>query len=226
MKPEKREAARRLRQQGWSVKEITRELGVAKSSVSLWVRDIELTPEQKRALHDRSGPRYRAQANGSKAVAAKYRELRCEYQAEGRAKALEMDPLHITGCMLYWAEGAKARNILQFGNSDPAMMQFFLRFLREALQIEENKIGLRINCYTGNGLDVKEIEHFWRELLGLPESALKKTIINRQPTSSQQKGRKLPYGMCIIDVCDTRAVQHIFGAIQAYSGIDNPVWLD
>lgn len=60
MKTEQREAARELRRQGRSVNEIVRELGVAKSSVSLWVRDVELTAEQQHELHNRRGPRYRA----------------------------------------------------------------------------------------------------------------------------------------------------------------------
>lgn len=46
--------------------------------------------------------------------------------------------------------------------------------------------------------------------------------VNKQPTSSQQKGRKLPYGVCEVSVQSTKAVQHVFGAIQEYSGIDKP----
>ncbi|MFH1990725.1 MAG: hypothetical protein ABIJ19_02610, partial [Patescibacteria group bacterium] len=42
--------ARRLRCLGYSFNEIHKKLGVAKSSVSLWVRDIRLTPEQKLEL--------------------------------------------------------------------------------------------------------------------------------------------------------------------------------
>jgi|FLYN01.1.fsa_nt_gi transposase len=43
MKKEEREKARELRRAGHSVKEICRMLGVAKSSVSAWVRDFEET---------------------------------------------------------------------------------------------------------------------------------------------------------------------------------------
>jgi transcriptional regulator with XRE-family HTH domain len=45
MKVQERNEARRLRRdEGLSLKEIALQLGVAKSSVSHWVRDIELTP--------------------------------------------------------------------------------------------------------------------------------------------------------------------------------------
>jgi Putative ATPase subunit of terminase (gpP-like) len=49
-KEEERRRARELRAMGWSVRAITAELGVAKSSVSLWVRDVPVppTPEPRR----------------------------------------------------------------------------------------------------------------------------------------------------------------------------------
>ena len=45
--------ARELRGQGLSMNEIVRTLGVAKSSVSFWVRDIELTVAQKKELSEK-----------------------------------------------------------------------------------------------------------------------------------------------------------------------------
>lgn len=56
MKKEERKKARQLRREGWAIQKISVELGVAKSSVSVWVRDIpqpekftkEYRAEQKR----------------------------------------------------------------------------------------------------------------------------------------------------------------------------------
>ena len=48
MKTEQRELARTIRQlEGAPIKEIARRVGVAPSPVSVWVRDIELTPAQE-----------------------------------------------------------------------------------------------------------------------------------------------------------------------------------
>ena len=52
----------------WQGKKIARELGVAQSSVSLWVRDIELPPEVPRRLLGRGG-RARAARLREKAAA-------------------------------------------------------------------------------------------------------------------------------------------------------------
>ena len=50
MKTDERNEARRLRALGWSIREIQAHLGVARSSVSIWVRDVPLTQEQRDEL--------------------------------------------------------------------------------------------------------------------------------------------------------------------------------
>src|SRR5262245_53886102 len=51
MKTAEREMARRIRrEEGASINEIARRTGAAKSSISRWVRDIELTKEQHESL--------------------------------------------------------------------------------------------------------------------------------------------------------------------------------
>ena len=100
MKLAEREEARTLRRrQGQSIKEIARALGVSTSSVSHWVRDVELTGEQLDALRARN-PILNGQLAGVKARAARARRLRAAAQAEGRAAARRSDPLHLAGCML------------------------------------------------------------------------------------------------------------------------------
>jgi hypothetical protein len=71
----------------------------------------------------------------------------------------------------------------------------------------------------------KEIEDYWLLLLGLNRNCLRKTLINLKPSSSQQKGRKLKYGMCKVSVYKVRHVQHILGAIQEYATIEKLEWL-
>ncbi len=138
---ERNKAGLLRREQGLSVKELTRLLGVSKSSVSLWVRDIELTRAQREALQERMGAAGEA---GSAANAAKGLARRREAQGSGRAAARrEGDLLHAAGCMLYWAEGSRNRNVVEFVNSDPAMILFFARFLRICFQVPDEKIRLR-----------------------------------------------------------------------------------
>ena len=54
-KLELQERARVMRAQNMTLQDIATELGVAKSSVSLWVRDVPFTPSKRR-----TGPRLRS----------------------------------------------------------------------------------------------------------------------------------------------------------------------
>ena len=47
MKTDEQRRARELRAEGWSVKEIQQHLGVSRSSVSIWVRDVPLDRQQR-----------------------------------------------------------------------------------------------------------------------------------------------------------------------------------
>jgi hypothetical protein len=228
-KPRERELARELRREGLSYKRIAAALGVSVSSAHLWTRDIELTAEQKAFnLRGPRGPqnpelvRRRAER-----WAAKSRDLRLVCQHEGRATAHRGDPLHQAGCMLYWAEGAKARNSIQFSNSDPHMVALFRRFLTEALAIPRGAILFSINVYTNNGLSLAEIERHWLDQLDLPAGNARKHMANHMPTSSSGRAKnKLPYGVCTLRVHNTWMLQHIYGAIQEYAGFEKPAWLD
>jgi hypothetical protein len=164
-KEEEKAIARDLRQQGWSYGEIGKQLGVAKSSVKNWCSDIEISEEQEQAINHRK-QQWGAKNNGAMINKRKGLEERRLYQAEGRLKAREKSRLHIIGCMLYWSEGSKSRrNELTFANSDPAMIEIFMRFLREELFIQNEKIRLEIHCYAQSKEELNEIEIYWLELL-------------------------------------------------------------
>lgn len=130
--------------------------------------------------------------------------------------------------MLYWAEGAKERNVVKFANSDPAMVRFFASFLTVCFDVPAPDFRLRLNVYTNNGLAMAEIENYWLQALKLPRTCLRGHTLNSYPTSSSGKKRnKLPYGVCFLTVAkSTHIVQHIYGAIQEYAGFEEPRWLD
>jgi hypothetical protein len=219
MKREVREKARELRRRGMSVGAIAKAVGASKGSVSVWVRDIELTEEQKAALK-RCQHRWGAQNKGAQANRSKHLEKRKAYQEAGRARAREGSPLHLAGCMLYWAEGAKKRNHLYFVNSDSNMLQLFIRFLRDELKVDDSDIALYIHCHNAD--DIKRIQQYWTDVLQLPSSCLRKAQVKK---GSDTRRNILTHGVCGIAVNRTELVMHIFGAIQEYGGFDNPDWL-
>jgi hypothetical protein len=228
-KPAERDLASELRRAGVPYKRIAAALGVSPSSAYAWTQDIELTPEQKAYnLRGPTGPQNPEHVRRrAESWAAKCRDLRSICQEEGRSTARDPVPLHLAGCMLYWAEGAKGRNAIQFTNSDPNMVVLFRRFLTEALGVDREEIVFTINVYTNNGLTLAQIERYWLDLLELAPANARKHTTNHMPTSSSGRAKnKLPYGVCTLRVHNTWMLQHIYGAIQEYAGFDEPRWLD
>ena len=221
-----RAEARRLREiDGESVKVIARRLGVAPSTASRWVRDIELTPDQQASLATRNA-RFAGQNKGHRARRDNARAQRLAWQQAGRARAIEGDPLHRAGCMSHWAEGNKDRGRVVFCNSDVDMMRLFGRFLRECFGVADDRLTFYVNCFLGNGLSLADIEAFWLDALALPRASLRKSIVNRPSSASRGRGRILLYGTGRVTLCSTEVAQSIYGAIQEYGGFERPAWLD
>jgi hypothetical protein len=226
MKTAERDMARRLRrEEGRSIRDIQRLLGVSKSSVSLWVRDIELTQEQHQALRD-GNPAYNRQLSGRTVFVARCRERRRVWQEEGRTAARRGESFHAAGAMLYWAEGAKSRNTVDICNSDADVLRFFLSFLRVYFDVPNDKIRIHCNLFADHLEKQREVEQFWLDVLELPDDRLGKSIVNVYSKYSQKKRKNmLPYGTCKLVVHNTRILQHLYGAIQEYGGFSRPEWL-
>jgi transcriptional regulator with XRE-family HTH domain len=219
------EESRRLRKEGCSVKEIAFKVGVSPGSVSIWVRDIVLTEEQKQKLSDRN-PLYNRQLNGSETKRVEAANIRKRYQEEGRMLARNRDKDFLLICSLYWGEGTKARNMIGMTNCDPDMLKFFVSFLKNTFRCEERRFSVRVAAHTTNGLTIDEINHYWLDKLGLPKECLR-TFTSKTKYYGTGGVRKNyhPYGCCCVRYNDTRIVQIIYGGIQEIFGIERPEWL-
>jgi hypothetical protein len=129
--------------------------------------------------------------------------------------------------MLYWAEGSKMRNQLQFCNSDPAMARFFVDFLKRYFNLRGDEVRITCHLYADHLEKQHEIEHHWLEVLGLPPTSLRKSVVNVYSKYSQRKRvGNLPYGTCRVVVSKTWVIQTIFGAIQELGGFTREAWLE
>lgn len=223
--------ARRLRAvEGMPYKRIASVLEISPATAFAWTRDIQLSPEQNRRNLVGPGGSSDPVAVARRAAAwrEKNRARRRGFQDAGRARARLGESVHMALCMLYWAEGSKARNTVQLVNSDAHMIRFFRDAITECFGAGPDRFALRLNVYLGNGLAVRQIEDHWLQVLDLPRSCLREHQLNHFPTSSSgQKRNRLPYGVGSLRVSrSTEIVQHIYGAIQEYGDFDEPRWLD
>lgn len=129
--------------------------------------------------------------------------------------------------MLYWAEGSKERNQLQFSNSDPAMGRFFVDFLKQHFDLVPDDIRITCHLYADHLEKQREIERFWLETLGLTPKSLRKSVVNVYSKYSKRKRvGNLPYGTCRVVVSKTRVAQTIYGGIQEIGGFTREAWLE
>jgi DNA-binding CsgD family transcriptional regulator len=200
-KDERHVTARELRAQGRTYNEIAAELGVSKSSVSLWVRDL---PRTGRLSYEESRRRI---AEGVSAYWAAQRPIReARWQANINAAAAQIGrpndrELLIAGAIAYWCEGAKNKpyrrpaNRVIFINSDPSMISFFLRFLTVA-GIERDRLICRVHIHES--ADVDAAQRFWLDTTAVPADQFRRPILKRHNPKTVRKNTGEDYHGCLI----------------------------
>jgi len=215
MKLQEKLEARRLRSLGYSLNEIKKRLDAtklnsAKSSISLWVQDIELTPEQKKGL---------SQKGIQKGIIEQRRTTRLKNESAKRQliidaankeiKKISERELWLIGVMLYWAEGGKTRRgMVRFSNSDPEMIKIMMAFFRKICNVPEEKYRGYIHIHPH--LNYKKAEKYWSSISGIPLNKFFKTY-RKMNSSSKNKKDNLPFGTFDVYVLSTELFLKILG---------------
>ena len=198
-KDDLRAKARQLREQGLAYNQIAAELGVSKSSVSLWVRDL---PRPEWLSYEECCRRVAEGVRRYWAAERPVREARRE--ATLAAAAAEIGKLTqreilIAGAISYWCEGAKNKpyhrhDRVTFINSDPALITLFLRFL-DAAGVDRNMIIYRV--YIHETADVAGAERFWLEVSGADPTLFRRPVLKRHHPQTVRKNVGADYRGCL-----------------------------
>ncbi len=199
MKKAEREQARILRKQGYSLGEIRRRLGVAKSSVSVWVRDVELTAEQMERLAEQgSGGANKASREKYSQTMRRKREARiAEYyrEAEEEWPRLKQDVEFMFGLALYVGEGSKSKfDRVEIANCDVWVIRKSLLFF-ERIGAARARVGCKIVLHPG--LDRQEALAFWQVATGLASQQFHIYYAATRSSRNQFPHRQ-PYGTCTV----------------------------
>jgi transposase-like protein len=186
-----REKARELRiERRLSIVEIAERLGLPKTTVFYWVRDIPL-----------QRPRREDPSAGAGAMQRKFRLRRERAYREGRdsfAALSEADRTFRDFVCMYIGEGYKRnRNRVAIGNSDPRVLVLATRWLR-ALSSRE----LRFSVQVHEDQDLDRLSEFWASTLGIDAREIR---VQRKSNSGRLGGRhwRSRYGVLTVTTCDT-----------------------
>ena len=142
-KIKEKDIARKLRQEGYSYREILSKIKVSKSTLSLWCRDVGLSHEQlKRLLSKKIEGGLIGSAIGAKRQQAR-RIARTEQlikQGVADIGRLNTRDRFVAGIMLYAAEGTKTDGEVSFANADPAMIKFMAKWFRNFCKVADKDL--------------------------------------------------------------------------------------
>jgi transposase-like protein len=218
MKTKEKQKALEMRKNGMAMGEIARKLGVAKSSVSYWVRDVSLTNKQRERLNKNG---HSVNAIEKRRVArlantSKRRAIIIE-AAGDEVSCLLQEPLWCIGVALYWGEGGKTQQTARLANSDPAVIAIMMRFFKKYSNVPETKF--RGHVHTFSHKNAKKAVKYWSTISGIPENKFYKTYI-KQSSASKNKRDTVPYGTLQVYVHDTEFFFRLMGWINKLKNFD------
>ncbi len=207
-----RRKAIELRKQGKTYSQILNEVKVAKSSISLWLKDVPLSKDQIdniKEIRKKAVERYRETMKLKRVNRYK------SYYEEQKNKLLPFSEreLFIAGLLLYWGEGNKAStNSTSINNTNPKVVKFALYWMVKSLGIPKNKIKVQVHLYKD--MDIKKELEFWSKELKIPLEQFNKPYIKDSNRSDlDQKG--FGHGTCGLSSSNTFIKENILMALEA-----------
>ncbi len=176
-----------------SYSQIKAELGISKSTLSVWLRDMPLPPERMYDLRDYSEVRIERYRE----TRANTRKMRLEevYKKVGQdIGTLSERELFLCGLFLYWGEGSKTKGYtVSMSNTDPSVIVFFRKWLN-SMGVPDERIRIRLQLYAD--MEAKKEVEYWSSILGLPLHSFRKPYIKSSNRLGLTYKQRFIHGTC------------------------------
>jgi transcriptional regulator with XRE-family HTH domain len=215
MKSAEKEKAIRLRKEGKTYSEILAEIPIAKSTLSDWLKSVQLAKPQKQRLTKK---RKDAALRGAKARhQTRVSEMKL-FERDGiiEVGTISTRELWLIGVALYWAEGSKQYEHspstgVVFNNSDVRMIRFFLRWL-EQMKVPTSSTCFELYVHETRKSDTLAFKRWWARELGIPVSRLDKVYFKKgNPKTKRKNVGDLYHGLIRIRVNSSTALNRKIG---------------
>jgi transcriptional regulator with XRE-family HTH domain len=184
-----KERARDYREKGYSYNMISEKLGLAKSTLSDWLKEIPYKPNREVLKRIVLGRLKSAQFKHNQRIAdiTKRKEL-----AKKELGEITKRDLWLLGIGLYMGEGMKLQESVRIINSDPEIIKIALKWFREICGLENENFTPSAHIYPDNNINLTI--NYWSKITHIPKEQFCKTQIDKRKNKSGKKKRKLPYG--------------------------------
>lgn len=174
---------------------ITEALGISKGTMSYWFKEKPFEPNQEVLKRIQYGP-IKSGALRHQQKINNIVQLR-EFGKKEIGKLSKRD-LWMLGLGLYIGEGAKTTESIRISNSDPVIIATSIRWLKEACNLSNENMTIRIHIYPDN--DEIKAKKYWRKVTSLPYKNFRKTIVDVRTNKKPGNNSKLPHGTAHISV--------------------------
>jgi hypothetical protein len=216
---DKKKVALELRREGESIIRIAHEVGVSKSTVSIWCRDIELTHAQRERLTKNTiegghaGRVLGAEVNRRKKLEAVALGHTLAQKEVGTVNQRDLLMLAIA---LYWAEGSKTGSRFIFVNSDPDTVEYMCSFLERVMHIEKSRISLTVQINDIHRPRIAQVTAFWSQRLSVPLAQFTKPYYVKTVAKKVYENHDTYYGVIRLRVLKGSGLQYrMLGYISA-----------
>ncbi|MBY0538662.1 hypothetical protein K2P47_04695 [Patescibacteria group bacterium] len=205
-----KEKARNLRSKGHSYSMIKAELGISKSTLSGWLKDLPLS--DKRISELQSNSEIRIEKNRITKQNKKDARRKSVYQKVAFDIENSKDPEFVAGFYLYWGEGTKsAEYSIALTNTDPAIIKCFVDWLYK-FKITPNSLKIKLHLYTDQ--NEAELKKYWSKITGVPMTNYYKSY--QKTTSSKSKSYKgmFSHGTCSVIYHERDTYEYVLEGIK------------
>jgi len=191
-----------LRKRGLSIRYIENKLGIPRSTLSGWFKDIKLSAQKRKKLFDKwEDGLIKARKNAvlahNKGKNDRREKARQEVEKFISNIAIDKNIQEIILAAFYLAEGGKAENSFALANSNSEILLSVVTLLRKVFVIDESKF--RCCLHLRNDQDEVELKKFWAKILNIPESKFTKTQFDKRTIKKTYEHYK---GVCVVNYFD------------------------
>lgn len=210
MKVGEKQRAIALRKKGRTYSEILAKIPVAKSTLSEWLKSVQLaTPQKQRITKKRKAAALRgAQARHQNRIS----EVEAlEHKGLIEVNMLSPRELWLVGIALYWAEGSKQYDHspstgVTFNNSDARMLLVFLKWLRQ-MNVPPSAICFELYVHETRKAEIATFKRWWIRELNISPNQLDRVYLKKgNPKTKRKNVADLYHGLIRIKVNSSTAL--------------------